>query len=156
MALFNFLKKNQNADSLEIPKSSDSWHTLVQEKKSNTKMASVITQRNIYNLLRNTFPPLEPFFATLQFDFNDLDESIKTSEDIDRVMYVLAQVCLRFNGGFHALKPEAIERYLDALNNEDLIMAYIGLEYYKDSIDDNASLNNALKIAEKILSSRLP
>ena len=33
-------------------------------------------------------------------------------------------------------------------------MAYIGIEYYRDSIDDNASLNHALKIAEQILIGR--
>ena len=117
-------------------------------------MESVVTQKNIYNLLRRTFTSLEPFFATLQFDFNDLDEHIKSNEDIERIMFVLSQVCLRFNSGFHAMKPEAIERYLNALNNEDLIMAYIGIEYYKDSIEDNSSLGSTLKIAERVLVSR--
>ncbi len=154
MGIFNFLKKNQKADLPDVTKLSDDWHTLVQEKKANTKMESVVTQRSIYKLLRNTFPSLDPFFASLQFDFDTLDVNIKTNEDVERVMYVLSQVCLRFNGGFHALKPEAIERYLDSLSNEDLIMAYIGIEYYRDSIDNNASLNHALKIAEQVLIGR--
>ncbi len=153
MAILNFFKKSQTP-SAEFVKSNDNWYTIVQEKKANTKMESVITQKNIYNLLRNTFPSLEPFFATLKFDFNDLDENIKTNEDDERVMYVLAQVCVRFNSGFHAMKPEAIEKYLNALSNDDLIMAYIGIEYYMNSIDDNASLGNALKIAEHILAGR--
>ena len=154
MSILNIFKKKAQTPSSEFPKLNDNWHTLVQEKKANTKMESVITQKNIYNLLRNTFPSLEPFFATLQFDFNALDENIKTNEDIERIMYVLSQVCVRFNSGFHAMKPEAIERYLNSLGNDDLIIAYIGIEYYMDSIDDNASLGNALKIAEQVLAGR--
>ena len=154
MAIFDFFKRNPQTTTQNTPKLSNNWTVLVQEKKANTKMVSVVTQKNIYNLLRRTFTCLEPFFATLQFDFHDLDEHIKSNEDVERIMFVLSQVCLRFNSGFHAMKPEAIERYLNALNNEDLIMAYIGIEYYKDSIEDNSSLGSTLKIAERVLVSR--
>ncbi|MBR4941959.1 MAG: hypothetical protein IKZ19_08180 [Clostridia bacterium] len=52
------------------------------------------------------------------------------------------------------MKPEAIERYLNALNNDELVTACIGIEYYKESVSDNNSPEDVLKTFRQILAGR--
>lgn len=155
MAFFDTFKKNEYVEPIRKIAVEIDWKSIVQKRKPNFKIESLPFQREVYKLLRRTFTCLDPFFYSIPEEFDNFDDVLYSVDDIDRVLRILRHAAFRFNSGFRCMKNEAIARYLSNLSDEELIMAYIGIEYYRDFDDyDNEFLDKALHIAERVLNYR--